>query len=149
MMKSVNFFALAGLLFLLTSFGSENEKAHTLTVNIENIKSNDGYILIILFKGEDGFPSNPKKAYAYDGKKVVNKKAVLVFENLPKGSYAIAALHDANSNGELDTNILGIPKEDFGASNDAKASFGPPKYQDAKFEVNDNKTISIKMRSVF
>ena len=42
-----------------------------------------------------------------------------------------------------------IPKEDFGASNDAKASFGPPKYEDAKFEVDGSKTISIKMRGVF
>jgi len=87
--------------------------------------------------------------YAYDGIEVKGNKATLTFKNLPPGTYAIAALHDANSNGKMDTNMLGIPKEDYGASNDAKSTFGPPKYKDAKFDVMKDQTITIKMRSVF
>ena len=33
----------------------------------------------------------------------------------------------------LNANLLGIPKEGVGASNDAKAHFGPPKFKDARF----------------
>jgi hypothetical protein len=33
-----------------------------------------------------------------------------------------------NSNGKLDTNFVGIPREGVGASNDAKGHFGPPKF---------------------
>ena len=41
--------------------------------------------------------------------------------------------HDENSNGKLDRNFVGMPKEGVGASNDAKGSFGPPKFADARF----------------
>ena len=146
-MKKLQFIFLLIGICLLMSF--EDEPTYSLTVNIDDIKEDKGYVLLILFKGEDGFPSESEKAFAYDGRKVENKKAVFVFKDIPEGTYAIAALHDANSNGKLDTNILGIPKEDFGASNDAKASFGPPKYSDAKFNVSSNKSIRIKMRGVF
>lgn len=148
-MKTIKSIFLLAAIFLLLGSGGKEKKDCTLTVNIEDIKTDNGYVLLILFKGEDGFPTQQEKAYAYDGVKVSGKKAVFTFKNLPSGTYAIAALHDANSNGKLDTNFLGIPKEDFGASNDAKASFGPPKYQDAKFEVDGSKQISIKMRGVF
>jgi len=146
-MRKLQSFCLIALVLGCLAF--KGEEKYTLTVNIENIKTAEGYVLLILFKGEDGFPSDSDKAYAYDGCEVKGNQVSLVFKDLPAGTYAIAALHDANSNGKMDTNILGIPKEDFGASNDAVARFGPPKYKDAKFEVVGNKTISIKMRSVF
>ena len=146
-MQILKCFLLFGLLTCSMSFTEEDK--HTLTVNIENVKTNEGYILLILFKGEEGFPSNSDKAYAYDGCRVEGNRASLKFKDLPPGTYAIAALHDANSNGKMDTNIIGIPKEDYGASNDAFARFGPPKYKDAKFEISGDKAITIKMRSVF
>jgi uncharacterized protein (DUF2141 family) len=31
---------------------------------------------------------------------------------------------------------MGIPKEPFGASNDARGRFGPPKFDDARFQVD-------------
>ena len=49
------------------------------------------------------------------------------------GTYAVSTFHDENSNGKLDTNLLGIPTEGVGASNNAKGHFGPPKFDDAKF----------------
>jgi uncharacterized protein (DUF2141 family) len=56
------------------------------------------------------------------------------FTGLRPGTYAISVFHDENSNGKLDTNFLGIPKEGVGASNDAKGHFGPPKFADAAFQ---------------
>lgn len=54
---------------------------------------------------------------------------------LPPGAYAITVFHDTNGNGELDTNFIGMPKEPIAMSNNAKAKFGPPKYEDAVFDV--------------
>ena len=56
----------------------------------------------------------------------------IVFKDIPPGEYAISVIHDANSNGKLDKNFLGIPREGFGFSNDAMGSFGPPEYTEAK-----------------
>ena len=47
----------------------------------------------------------------------------------------MAAYHDENGNGKLDTNFLGIPSEGVAASNDAKGTMGPPSYEKAKFAV--------------
>ncbi|MEI9953062.1 MAG: DUF2141 domain-containing protein [Pseudomonadota bacterium] len=59
--------------------------------------------------------------------------ALCVFEKIPPGVYALSAFHDQNSNGKLDTNLLSIPSEDYGASNNARGTFGPPSFEDAKF----------------
>ena len=41
-----------------------------------------------------------------------------------------------NNNNKLDTNLFGIPKEPYGFSNNARSKWGPPKYEIAKFELN-------------
>ena len=66
-----------------------------------------------------------------------DKQARSVFEKLPHGEYAISVYHDANSNGELDSNLLRIPKEAYGFSNDARGAFGPPDYDQARFEFDE------------
>lgn len=55
--------------------------------------------------------------------------------NLPAGNYAFSVFYDANNNGKLDTNFIGIPKEPVALSNNARPKFGPPKYKDAVFAV--------------
>jgi uncharacterized protein (DUF2141 family) len=51
-----------------------------------------------------------------------------------KAENAVASVfHDENSNGKLDTNFMGIPREGVGASNDAKGHLGPPKFNAAAF----------------
>jgi len=65
--------------------------------------------------------------------KIENKKTEYIFEELPFGEYAIKLFHDENMNGELDSNFLGIPTEDYGFSNNVRGTFGPADYDDAKF----------------
>ena len=50
-------------------------------------------------------------------------------------------VHDENENNKLDTNFLGIPKESFGCSNNAKGFMGPPKWEDAKFEISNKDVV--------
>lgn len=54
---------------------------------------------------------------------------------LPPGDYAISLYYDANANGKLDSNFIGIPKEPVALSNNARPRFGPPKYKDAVFAL--------------
>ena len=56
-----------------------------------------------------------------------------MIDSLDYGEYAIRVFHDENKNGELDTDFLGIPDEDYGYSNDASGFFGPPSWEKAKF----------------
>ena len=68
----------------------------------------------------------------------------MVFEGVEPGEYAIICFHDKNDNDKMDFQENGMPMEDYGASNNVM-SFGPPKYDDAKFTVSDKEvTLEIK-----
>ena len=71
-------------------------------------------------------------------KKALEIKYSSVFWNiddLPAGDYMISVYHDRNGNGKLDFNLLHIPKEPYGFSNDARGRMGPPSWEDTKFSV--------------
>jgi uncharacterized protein (DUF2141 family) len=74
-----------------------------------------------------------KKPTASDIARANGKSAICVFKQIPKGTYGISAFHDENSNGELDTNLVGYPLEDYCASNNARNMFSAPSFDDAKF----------------
>ena len=58
---------------------------------------------------------------------------------LEKGSYGIKVLVDVNGNGEMDFNFFGLPKEQYGFSNNVIGLLGEPKFDKAFIEINDNK----------
>lgn len=118
------------------------EKTFNLTVNISGLSNNNGTLLVGIYNKKETFL---KKTYRGGIAKIENKKAVLIFKNLPKGEYAVSFVHDENNNKKMDTNFIGIPKEDYGSSNNATGFMGPPKYDDAKFQLSENKEISIEI----
>jgi uncharacterized protein (DUF2141 family) len=70
------------------------------------------------------------------GASIVNAntaRPICVFRGIDPGTYALSAFHDKNGNGKLDTNLLGMPIEDYCASNDARGFMGPPSFEDSKF----------------
>ena len=118
----------------------ENE-TYTLTINISGLESNKGKVLIALFNKKEQFL---KKRFKGGMTTITAKEATYVFEGIPKGEYAVSIFHDENDNDKMDTNFFGIPKEDYGCSNNARGFMGPPKYEDAKFQFTENKTIQIQ-----
>jgi uncharacterized protein (DUF2141 family) len=77
---------------------------------------------------------------------VANNKAQAIFTNVPDGTYALFVIHDANSNGKMDTNFLGIPKEGYGASMNKLPFAAAPKFEANKFIVSGNSTIHLPIR---
>ena len=65
---------------------------------------------------------------------------------IPDGEYAIAFFIDANGNKKLDKNFLGIPKEQFGFSNNAMGTLSAPSFEQAKFMVAGNTVQNIKLK---
>ena len=130
------------ILFIGISSFNAQEETFNLTVNIAGINSDKGSLLVGIYKTEKSFLKKPFKS---DIIKIINKKSTVVFKNIPKGTYAVSFVHDENDNKKMDTNFIGIPKEDFGCSNNATGFMGPPKYKDAKFQLTENKTIDIKI----
>ncbi|MBN2708898.1 MAG: DUF2141 domain-containing protein [Calditrichaceae bacterium] len=129
----------------LKASGDDKGKLASLTVKIINLENDKGQVLMALCNSEENYndDGNPYKGVSAG---IQDSIAVYTFENLPFGEYAVKVIHDENKNSELDTNFLGIPKEAYGFSNDARGTFGPPDYDDAKFMVNKEKSqIVIKL----
>lgn len=121
----------------------EESKTITLTVGFEVTKYNKGSILFALYDSE----TNYMKSAMHNVKvKVENNKAIIKIENLSKGSYGFSFFHDVNNDGKLNKNFLGIPKEPYGFSNGEKGSFGPPDFEDIKFELKQDTTLNVRIK---
>jgi len=129
---------IAIVLFISSLASAQNV---SLTVKISGLKNNTGLVQVGLFNSEGTFL---KTAYKGVSSEIKSNSAIVTFSNIPKGKYAISAYHDTNKNGKLDTNFIGIPKEDFACSNNAKGKMGPPKYEDAKFDLTKDMKIDVK-----
>jgi uncharacterized protein (DUF2141 family) len=53
---------------------------------------------------------------------------------------------DANKNLKIDKNFLGIPKEQYGFSNNAMGKLSAPSYEQAKFLVQGTTVQNIKLK---
>lgn len=85
-------------------------------------------------------------AYSASAPAQAGETTVLV-KGVPPGTWAVVAYQDENTNGELDTNLLGIPKEAYGFSRDARSKFGPPGFDDAAIEVGEAPaTVNVRLR---
>ncbi|MDT0557126.1 DUF2141 domain-containing protein [Ichthyenterobacterium sp. W332] len=134
--------ALLVVLALSTTFGfSQNEDVNSITVTIENIKNNNGKVLLSLHS-KDTFMKG--QGIMNSESKITDGKVTITFENVKPGEYAIMALHDENENNRMDFENNGMPKENYGMSNNPM-SYGPPMYSDAKFEFT-GKTLDLNIR---
>ncbi|MDT0677099.1 DUF2141 domain-containing protein [Autumnicola musiva] len=115
---------------------------NNIEVEITDFESDKGQAMIGLYNTENSFL---KKEFKGKQLKIQDKKVMFTFADIPEGNYAIMVFHDEDKNNELTTNFLGIPKENYGASNNAPSKFGPPKWKDAKFEVKNGKTLKQKI----
>ena len=110
----------------------------TLTVTITGLKNNDGKVMIQLM---DEHKKTVKQAML----NIKNKKAEWIVNDISGGRYAIRLFHDENNNQKMDTNFMGIPKEGYAFSNNAKGTFGPPAHEKTLFDCQTNKAIDIEV----
>ncbi|MDQ1813263.1 DUF2141 domain-containing protein [Massilia scottii] len=118
--------------------------AADLTIRIDDVRSDDGTVMVALYNSAGGFLKKPVGAA---GEKAVKGSTTITIKDLPAGAYAYAIYHDANANGKMDANMMGIPTEDFAFSNNALGKMGPPKFDDAMFTLPAaglNATVSLK-----
>lgn len=114
-----------------------------LTVSVDNIQTTEGDIRIVVYD-----ESNWLNREEWTNRLVqpaTGDTMTATFE-LPPGRYAVAVLHDENGNGKMDTRLLRMPKEPYGFSNGAKPRMGPPKFEDAVFDLaEEDLTVAITL----
>jgi uncharacterized protein (DUF2141 family) len=133
------------------------EKAHlerpageaTITVTVEGLPSTEGILFVSLYLTDEGYPSEWQRAYSTLQLPATNAVAgtmTLSFERVPAGWFVISVLHDADSNSEMATNALGIPKEGYGFSLNPKSFFGPPGFDKAAVYLEPGKSSAVTIK---
>jgi uncharacterized protein (DUF2141 family) len=112
------------------------ETANRIKVQVVGLHTADGDVKCALFNSAEGFPMDSSKALKTTSGRIQDGAAECDFDQVPAGEYGISVYHDENSNGKLDRNFVGIPKEGVGASNDAASTFGPPPFDRARFSYS-------------
>ena len=120
-------------------------KSNTITIRVHGIKEIKGKIVIGLYNQAKGFPKVGKQ---YKGiiTKITAKDAIYIFADVPDGDYAIALFHDINSNGKLDYNFLGIPKELYAFSCITSTCLSTPGFNKARFKLKGNHSFKLKLK---
>ncbi|MFT6248735.1 MAG: hypothetical protein ACJAZQ_001944 [Cognaticolwellia sp.] len=116
--------------------------AAELTVNVSKIEQGKGHLLVSLYSDKKAYTGNDAKFSAMV--KATDEQEKVIFKNIPEGEYAIKMYQDENDNNELDFNLIGIPKEGYGFSNNV-GQFGAPEYVKAKFIIKENTAINIAL----
>lgn len=106
----------------------------TLKIVIKNLVCNAGNVIMDFRDGND-------KELMNFTENIIDKQCVITVNGLQPGKYSFKYFHDENSNNQLDTYLIGAPKEGYGFSNNAKGKFGPPDYTDTVFELTKDTTI--------
>jgi uncharacterized protein (DUF2141 family) len=115
---------------------TQGPATNVIHVEINGLRNDKGQLVCSLYSSADGFPKDAQKAIARTSAAIKDKRGVCEFMGIaPNATYAISVFHDENSNGKLDTNFMGIPREGVGASNGARGHFGPPKFDAAAFSL--------------
>ena len=112
----------------------------SLTLTFSGIKKPKGQLMVAL---------NDVEGKMIQGYQVpVTKTGDLVYtiKNIKPGKYTMAVFHDINMDEKLNTNMLGIPTEPYGFSNNARGTFGPPSLADQTFSVSSETKMSITLK---
>ncbi len=116
-----------------------------LILTFTNIKEVKGTILVGIYTDPATFPKADQE-YKVVKVKVTSMQPSFKIEDLPVGTYAIALVKDDNGNGHCDMNFIGMPTEAYGFSNNAKPGLKAPSFESAKFLLNQDRTMSIRLQ---
>ncbi|NKB77634.1 MAG: DUF2141 domain-containing protein [Gammaproteobacteria bacterium] len=124
-----------GALCSVLALSSQSAFSGELCISIGDIKSNEGTMMVAIVDNETSFKES-KPSVASMLLPTHSEAISACVKSLVDGEYAIRVMQDLNNNGEMDTNLVGMPNEPWGTSNNATGSFGPPAWEDAKFELS-------------
>lgn len=130
---------------VLTPFAAQ---AADLTILVNNVQQDAGQVMLGLSSSAECFPKTISQGTLARAKeRSVTGQVRLVIKDLAPGQYAATAFHDLDSNGKLNANLMGVPTEPYGFSNNARGNFGPPAFKDAVVTVGEQDlTIEISVK---
>ncbi|MBI6120481.1 DUF2141 domain-containing protein [Salegentibacter maritimus] len=117
----------------LSSLAFSQDQTGTITVSVTNLSSEEGNVYFGLYTEADFLKKAPLKGEVTT---IKNGVAEVSFTEVQPGTYAISAYHDKNGNERMDFDTNGAPQENYGISNNQINLYGPPLWEDAKFQFD-------------
>jgi len=133
----------ACFLILSPHFFKVHQDNIDLSIIVDGAKPNKGQVVLSVFDSKKSFLKDPILTQT-TGVDELGESHFLI-EDLKKGNYAISVFYDEDSNGELKTGFMGIPKELVGFSNNVKGTFGPPSFKKTVFNLMKSLEIHIDL----
>ena len=117
-----------------------------LRVEVEGVRSAEGLVAITLYANDPSrFLVRHGSLYVGRTKAVAGTTDSCIYVPKP-GVYAIAVYHDENGNQKFDRNIIGLPAEAYGFSNNPSTLFGLPSFHSVLVRVaTSGQTIHIHL----
>src|SRR5262245_24064505 len=140
------------ILIALAAFAASQETAapgaatHTLTVVVENVNQDGGNIGVLVFNSRKGWPEDRFVALKDIVVPAHPGTVTVTIPDLPAGEYAVSIGHDVNRNHKVDKNLFGVPKEQWGMSNNPHATIKAPPFSAARFSLNQDLEIHVKLQ---
>ena len=136
----------ARLITLIAIFCLSNSYGQNTQIRVSEIRSGKGQIILNVFKNDEDYQKEKVSKKLVFEKKIENG-SMIINCTLDPGTYGITLIDDENKSGELNKNMLGIPKEGFGFSDFFMEKMKKPAFDDFKVNVkNQNNKISIRVK---
>ncbi|MGA8728130.1 MAG: DUF2141 domain-containing protein [Terracidiphilus sp.] len=109
----------------------------TLRIHVDGLRNSIGVVGTAIYASAEGWPEDIGKSFRHGPTPIAQgeRKATVVWENLPPGDYGVVAIHDENKNHKLDRNMFGWPKEGFGFANNPHVGLSAPGFRQAIVHV--------------
>ena len=136
--------ALAAL-SLSVAASAQTPATNDIQIEIAGLRNAQGSVRFCLTRDHKNFPDCKGSGVVHGTVKASLAPLHYTFRDVPVGTYAVAAFHDANGNGKLDTMMM-IPKEGFAFSRNPKVHMRAPHFIEASFEGNAQPPAPLKMK---
>ena len=122
---------------------AQTEPVAIVRIEVSTFRNMTGALSCRLFTRPADFPDG--EGMATQRAAISATQASCAFANLAPGTYAVAVVHDENGNGRLDRNVLGIPTEGYGVSNNRTYALSSPRWEESKFTVAAQDTVLLRV----
>jgi len=123
---------------------AETPATSSVKVVVSALASTESVVKLYFYNQQATF----LKSGGYAFRKVVQpsgQRQITLPVDLPNGEWAVVITQDMNNNDKLDKNLVGIPTEPYGFSNNVRPKFAPPGFDDCKFVVNGPRVVTIAL----
>ena len=127
---------------VLAAMLAADAAAADLAVSVIGLRNANGEVHIAVYDRPETYPESEGMLTEVKVP-IAGNRAHYIFKDLKPAFYAIAVYHDENSNRDFDTGFMGMPLEGYGFSNDARVFLGPPSFDEAKFALPKDGTVTV------